>query len=225
MSSNQHNINSTVYIPIWRLLRRNLSSEILHPFGIKSYGNARKWVLDILVSRLKTKCKGWWAWLLVLAILGLVVDAVILAIVKKVKKNSGGYDSAVPEPSSAITQKYFDILKLAVQFFDVQKSGHLVDNKISWRGESGLKNGSNAKLDLSKGMYDVGDHMKFGFPMAYTATVLSWAILEYGDQMDALRSAIVMVDEMVDRTKEMVEAMGFGNRIKAVPALIRATRE
>ncbi|KAM1365225.1 hypothetical protein ACFX13_044254 [Malus domestica] len=116
-------------------------------------------------------------------------------------------------------------LKLAVQFFDVQKSGHLVDNKISWRGESGLKNGINAKLDLSKGMYDVGDHMKFGFPMAYTATVLSWAILEYGDQMDALRSAVVMVDEVVDRTKEMVEAMGFGNRIKAVPALIRATRE
>ncbi|KAM1013545.1 hypothetical protein FF1_043473 [Malus domestica] len=173
----------------------------------------------------KSRCNGWWAWLLVLAILDLVIDAVILAIVKKVKKNSGGYDSAVPEPSSAITQKYFDTLKLAVQFFDVQKSGHLVDNKISWRGESGLKNGSNAKLDLSKGMYDVGDHMKFGFPMAYTATVLSWAILEYGDKMDALRSAVVMVDGVVDQTKEMVEAMGFGNRIKAVPALIRATRE
>lgn len=35
-------------------------------------------------------------------------------------------------------------------------------------------------------MYDAGDLMKFGFPMAYTATVLSWAILEYGDQMDAV---------------------------------------
>lgn len=41
-------------------------------------------------------------------------------------------------------------------------------------------------MDLSKGMYDAGDHMKFGFPMAYTATVLSWAILEYGDQMKAV---------------------------------------
>jgi len=39
-------------------------------------------------------------------------------------------------------------------------------------------------LDLSKGMYDAGDNMKFGFPMAFTATVLSWSILEYGDQMD-----------------------------------------
>ena len=32
-------------------------------------------------------------------------------------------------------------------------------------------------------MYDAGYHMKFNFPMAYTATVLSWAILEYGNQM------------------------------------------
>lgn len=35
-------------------------------------------------------------------------------------------------------------------------------------------------------MYDAGDHMKFGFPMAFTATVLSWAILEYGDQMNVV---------------------------------------
>lgn len=62
-------------------------------------------------------------------------------------------------------------------------AGKLVDNKISWRGDSALKDGSQANLDLSKGMYDAGDHMKFGFPMAFTATVLSWAILEYGDQM------------------------------------------
>lgn len=65
-------------------------------------------------------------------------------------------------------------------------AGKLVDNKISWRGDSGLKDGSDEKLDLSKGMYDAGDHMKFGFPMAFTATVLSWSILEYGDQMDAV---------------------------------------
>ena len=73
-----------------------------------------------------------------------------------------------------------------MQFFDIQKSGKLVDNKTSWRGDSGFKDGSEAKLDLFKGMYDDGDHMKFGFPLAFTATVLSWAILEYGDQMEAV---------------------------------------
>ncbi|GJR35092.1 endoglucanase 2-like protein [Tanacetum coccineum] len=34
-------------------------------------------------------------------------------------------------------------------------------------------------------MYDAGDHIKFGFLMAYTATVVLWAILEYGNQMNA----------------------------------------
>ena len=59
-----------------------------------------------------------------------------------------------------------------------------MNNKISWRGDSGLKDGEDVKVDLSKGMYDAGDHMKFGLPMAFTATVLSWSILEYGDHMD-----------------------------------------
>lgn len=61
------------------------------------------------------------------------------------------------------------------------------NNKIAWRGDSALSDGKGANLDLSKGMYDAGDHMKFGFPMAFSATVLSWAILEYGDQMASIK--------------------------------------
>ncbi|CAN4122965.1 unnamed protein product [Withania somnifera] len=101
------------------------------------------------------------------------------------KKHHGSSSDAapVPGPPGAAVKKYADALKTAMQFFDIQKSGKLVNNKISWRGDSATKDGSQANLDLSKGMYDAGDHMKFNFPMAYTATVLSWAILEYGDQM------------------------------------------
>jgi hypothetical protein len=51
-NSNQHNINSSFYGPTWRILRRNLTSEILHPSRVKSYTRARKWVLDILINRL-----------------------------------------------------------------------------------------------------------------------------------------------------------------------------
>ena len=36
ISSNQHNISSAYYGPTWRLFRRNLSSEILHPSRVKS---------------------------------------------------------------------------------------------------------------------------------------------------------------------------------------------
>ncbi|CAH2051075.1 unnamed protein product [Thlaspi arvense] len=52
VNSNQCNISSAPYGPTWRLLRRNLTSEILHPSRIKSYSRARNWVLHVLVHRL-----------------------------------------------------------------------------------------------------------------------------------------------------------------------------
>ena len=36
------------------------------------------------------------------------------------------------------------------------------------------------------GYYDAGDHVKFGLPMAFTVTMLSWSLIEYGgDVADA----------------------------------------
>ncbi|XP_042510097.1 endoglucanase 24-like [Macadamia integrifolia] len=130
---------------------------------------------------------GWCGWFVVFVVLAVIAAAVALTIVKKSHHSKGGSAAPVPGPPGAITQKYADALKLAVQFFDVQKSGKLVNNKISWRGNSALTDGKEVGLDLSKGMYDAGDHMKFGFPLAFTASVLSWAILEYGDQMSAVK--------------------------------------
>ncbi|GLT55550.1 hypothetical protein SLA2020_286620 [Shorea laevis] len=52
ISSNQHSISSAFYGPTWRILRRNLTSEMLNPSRVKSYSRARKWVLDILINRL-----------------------------------------------------------------------------------------------------------------------------------------------------------------------------
>ncbi|XP_019156590.1 PREDICTED: endoglucanase 10-like [Ipomoea nil] len=138
----------------------------------------------------KSRSKGGWCGWLLVVIVAAAIGVSIFVLVKK--KHGGGGSSEpdaapVPGPPGAVTQKYGDALKIAMQFFDVQKSGKLVDNKISWRGDSGLKDGKSASLDLSKGMYDAGDLMKFGFPMAYTATVLAWTILEYGDQMAVVK--------------------------------------
>ncbi|CAM8981714.1 unnamed protein product [Rhodiola kirilowii] len=131
----------------------------------------------------KRKSKGCCGWFIVAIVLAVVVVAVVLVVRSKMGKSDKA--EAVPGAPGAVVEKYGDALKLAMQFFDIQKSGQLENNKIPWRGDSALKDGSEAKLDLSKGMFDAGDHMKFGFPMAFTATVLSWSILEYGDQMKA----------------------------------------
>lgn len=52
VGSNQHNVSSAAYGPTWRLLRRNLTAEILHPSRVKTYGHARRWVLRILLERI-----------------------------------------------------------------------------------------------------------------------------------------------------------------------------
>nr|GMC63754.1 cytochrome P450 89A2-like [Ipomoea batatas] len=59
LSSNQRNISSAAYGPTWRLLRRNLTSEILQPSRLMSYSNARQaWVLGVLVRKLLKENSG-----------------------------------------------------------------------------------------------------------------------------------------------------------------------
>ena len=41
-------------------------------------------------------------------------------------------------------------------------------------------------MDLTGGYYDAGDNVKFGFPMAFTITVLSWTAIEYGSQLNSV---------------------------------------
>ena len=38
-------------------------------------------------------------------------------------------------------------------------------------------------MDLSGGYYDAGDNVKFGFPMAFTTTMLSWSVIDFGRTM------------------------------------------
>ncbi|KAJ6302836.1 hypothetical protein OIU77_016853 [Salix suchowensis] len=55
--SNQLAILYSRYGPTWRLLRRNLTAEILNPSGVKSYSRARERVLQILQNRLESQAK------------------------------------------------------------------------------------------------------------------------------------------------------------------------
>ncbi|MCE3214762.1 hypothetical protein HAX54_053265 [Datura stramonium] len=56
LSSNDRSINTASCGPTWRLLRRNLRTEMLHPYLIKSGIKSRaNWALNILIQRLHEK--------------------------------------------------------------------------------------------------------------------------------------------------------------------------
>ncbi|PWA57165.1 Endoglucanase 24 [Artemisia annua] len=97
----------------------------------------------------RRRSRSYIVWFFVIVVLGVVAFVVVLAYVKNFRIGS-----------FSVSKKYGDALKVATQFFDVQKSGKLVNNTIPWRGDSALKDREEANIDLSKGMYDAGDHMK-----------------------------------------------------------------
>ncbi|XP_072980908.1 endoglucanase 22-like [Typha angustifolia] len=81
---------------------------------------------------------------------------------------------------------YKDALSKSLLYFEAQRSGHLPYNqRVTWRGHSGLTDGLQQGVDLVGGYYDAGDHVKFGLPMAFTVTMLSWGVIEYGGDIAA----------------------------------------
>ncbi|KAL0364608.1 UNVERIFIED_CONTAM: Endoglucanase 5 [Sesamum angustifolium] len=74
---------------------------------------------------------------------------------------------------------YGDAIDKTLLFFEAQRSGKLpVGQRVKWRGDSGLGDGYAQGVNLVGGYYDAGDHVKFGQPMAFSMTMLSWAAVD-----------------------------------------------
>ncbi|CAH8344339.1 unnamed protein product [Eruca vesicaria subsp. sativa] len=85
---------------------------------------------------------------------------------------------------TVIPHDYSDALHKSILFFEGQRSGRLPrQQRMSWRGDSGLKDGENLNTDLVGGYHDAGDNVKFHFPMAFTATMLAWSSVDFGCYM------------------------------------------
>uniref|UniRef100_A0A453KJ82 cellulase n=1 Tax=Aegilops tauschii subsp. strangulata TaxID=200361 RepID=A0A453KJ82_AEGTS len=85
---------------------------------------------------------------------------------------------------SAAAFNYADALDKAVLFFEAQRSGKLPPGqRVAWRADSALSDGNASNVDLVGGYYDAGDNVKFGLPMAFTVTMLSWSVVEFGGAM------------------------------------------
>ncbi|PQQ04831.1 endoglucanase 11 [Prunus yedoensis var. nudiflora] len=81
---------------------------------------------------------------------------------------------------------YTDALSKSLLYFESQRSGRLPYNqRVTWRDHSGLTDGLEQGVDLVGGYYDAGDHVKFGLPMAFTVTMLSWSVIEFRQQIAA----------------------------------------
>ncbi|KAL7001843.1 cellulase [Sarracenia purpurea var. burkii] len=79
---------------------------------------------------------------------------------------------------------YKEALTKSILFFEAQRSGKLPPNqRLSWRGDSALQDGKLANVDLVGGYYDAGDNVKYGLPMAFTVTTLSWAAIFYESEL------------------------------------------
>ena len=75
---------------------------------------------------------------------------------------------------------YAEALQKSLLFYDAQRSGALPsDRRVRWRGDSALKDGADAGIDLSGGYFDAGDHMKFVLPLCSALTMLSWGGVQY----------------------------------------------
>src|SRR4051812_26481572 len=98
---------------------------------------------------------------------------------------------------AATTFNYGEALQKSIYFYDEQRVGKLpASNRVSWRGDALLNDGKDVGLDLSGGFMDAGDEVKFGFPAAFSMTMLSWGVTDnrqaYADagQLDHLLSNI-----------------------------------
>lgn len=86
--------------------------------------------------------------------------------------------------SAFTSQHYSDALEKSLLFFEGQRSGKLPPNqRLTWRADSGLSDGSSLHVDLVGGYYDAGDNVKFGLPMAFTTTLLAWSVIEFASTM------------------------------------------
>ncbi|CAA2974631.1 endoglucanase 1-like [Olea europaea var. sylvestris] len=86
--------------------------------------------------------------------------------------------------SAFTSHDYSSALEKCILFYEGQRSGKLPANqRLTWRGDSGLSDGSGFHVDLVGGYYDAGDNVKFGLPMAFTTTLLAWSVIEFGNSM------------------------------------------
>ncbi|KAL7424645.1 hypothetical protein Q5752_000329 [Cryptotrichosporon argae] len=97
--------------------------------------------------------------------------------------------AGVVASTSSPNAQWSTVLGNALWFYDAQRSGRLdagtYGNRVAWRNDSALDDGSDWGIDLTGGWYDAGDYIKATFPLGFTLFALAWGGLTYGGGYDA----------------------------------------
>ncbi|KAM7525805.1 hypothetical protein LguiA_015707 [Lonicera macranthoides] len=94
----------------------------------------------------------------------------------------------VEEEDDGVGYNYRDALSKGILYFEGQRSGKLpsTTQRVSWRGDSALSDGFPDNVSLVGGYYDAGDNVKFGWPMSFTVSLLSWSAIEYRNEISSV---------------------------------------
>ncbi|XP_033764172.1 endoglucanase E-4-like isoform X2 [Pecten maximus] len=109
--------------------------------------------------------------------------------------HDGQVTPSTPPAVASEKYNYAEVLEKSILFYEAQRSGKLPStNRIPWRGDSALTDHGQNGEDLSGGWYDAGDHLKFGFPLAGSVSMLAWGLIEFKDAY----AATGQLDNMYD---------------------------
>ncbi|KZP24537.1 glycoside hydrolase family 9 protein [Athelia psychrophila] len=102
---------------------------------------------------------------------------------------------AVASSGSTPNTQWSTLLGESLYFYEAQRSGKLPStNRVSWRNDSAVNDGSDVNLDLSGGYYDAGDYIKCTYPLSFAVMSICWGALDYGTGYDSANQTAYLDD-------------------------------
>lgn len=118
------------------------------------------------------------------------------------------FTPSTPDPA------YVQLLSESLYFYEAQRSGKLpADNRVPWRHDSGLQDGSDQGVDLTGGYYDAGDYLKFTFPLSFTLSSIAWGALDWGNGYDMANQTVYFEQMMQWGTDWLIKTHPNANTV------------